>query len=643
MSINVRLRLVAIALAVAGCSSSGNDLSVAPGTGTVYGTVSNSAGALAGVTITVTPVGQVALPTVVTNNAGAYRVTGIDVSLSGSGTVAVSGLPTNCTAPTAASFNGLRASDSINVSVTVTCTTPPTTGTIVGTVTSSLGGGIAGAKVTVTPNGASALSPVITGSNGKYAVSSVPAGKGTVTLSSLQSTCTAPNAVAYTGLVATKTDTVNVAVTCTAPTGSLAVVVSAPAGVTPSVMVTGPSGYSKTLTASQTLSGLVPGNYTVRAATEDMTNAIVGTVDTATVGHATENVTVGATLNDSITYIARPGTGALWVANDANAAFVAYSASQLGTSGAPVPSLSSSAAAPSATANAMAFDPHGNLWEIAQGASQILEYGAGQLTSGTPIAAITINDPNGVSVNGIAFDAQGNLWLANYGPCDIDEIPASQLASASGSVSRTPVLTLNGCGSSATVTGPNGLAFDAQGNLWVADVDSSDVYEYPAGVLTGSGQITSEPVLQTRPGIATQYLAFDGGGNLWISGGNQLVRLTPGQLGNGGSSSPVSATPSRTITVSDGASAGPCTPGVASLEGLAFDDSGDLWVVDNGSAIVAELSAAQIANGGTITATTTIGSTNGSMSAPWSLAFNPRPTGLPAPVSGGPQIARRRK
>jgi sugar lactone lactonase YvrE len=281
---------------------------------------------------------------------------------------------------------------------------------------------------------------------------------------------------------------------------------------------------------------------------------------------------------------------------------------------------------------------------IAANSSQVMEYPAAQLTSNTPAATITINDGNGVQINGIAFDAQGNLWLANYGPCDIDELSASQLASASGSVTRTPVMILNGCASSATVTGPNGLAFDANGNLWVADIDSSDVYEYPANVLTGTGAVTSEPVFQTRPGIPVQYLAFDGGGNLWIGGANQVVRLSGTQLASGGSSSPVSTTPSVSVTVAAGAPSAPCAPVLTpNLEGIAFDDSGDLWAVDNANSAVVEVSAAQLASSGSVNPKTTVAATSGSLSAPWSLAFNPYPTGLPQPVAPGPGLSRRRK
>jgi sugar lactone lactonase YvrE len=628
VSTHVRFYIVAIALAIAGCSST-SDLAVNTGTGTLYGTISNSSGALVGVTVVVTPVGSVALPAVTTNNAGTYRVAGIDVSTSGSGTVAVSGLPSNCTVPTAATYNGLRPNDSVQVSVSVTCTT---SGSIVGTITSSLGGGIAGAHVTVTPSGASALTAVTTGSTGAYVVSAVPAGQGTVAISNLPGTCTTPSAKSYSGLAVGKVDTVNVTVTCTPPTGGLVIVINAPVGATPSVTVNGPNGYTRSLSATQTLTSLQPGSYTVTAATVDAANAIVATVDTATVSVNSENVTGGTTVTDSITYTARVGTGALWIANNQGShAFVDYTAVQLSTSGAPTPTLSSQSAASGANANAMAFDAHGNLWVIANGSNQAVEYSAGQLTSNTPAATITIDDANGVGVNGIAFDAQGNMWLANYEPCEIDELSASQLVSASGSVTRTPAMVLNGCGASVTVTGPSALAFDANGNLWVADIDSSDVYMYAASVLTGTGAVTSEPTFQTRPGIAVQYLAFDGGGNLWISGGNQVVRLSASQLASGGSGSPANATPSTALTVTG-----------ASFEGLAFDDSGDLWAVDNANSAAVELSANQLASSGTVNPTTRIAATSGSLNAPWSLAFDPHPTSLPAPITG-PGLSRRRK
>jgi hypothetical protein len=66
-------------------------------------------------------------------------------------------------------------------------------------------------------------------------------------------------------------------------TGKLTVTVTAPTGITPTVAVTGPNGYSKALTATTTLSGLASGSYRVAAASVTATNPIVGTLYTATV------------------------------------------------------------------------------------------------------------------------------------------------------------------------------------------------------------------------------------------------------------------------------------------------------------------------------------------------------------------------
>ena len=88
-------------------------------------------------------------------------------------------------------------------------------GTVAGTVTSSIGGTITGATVTVTPTNGSALPRVTTNSLGAYSVASVPvgAGTGTVAVTAVPSTCN-PAAGPYTGLTSGGTVAANVTVTC---------------------------------------------------------------------------------------------------------------------------------------------------------------------------------------------------------------------------------------------------------------------------------------------------------------------------------------------------------------------------------------------------------------------------------------------
>lgn len=92
--------------------------------------------------------------------------------------------------------------------VTVTASAP-TTGSIAGTVTSSLGGALS--AVTITASGGLSAT---TAANGAYNVANVPAGSRTVTASGVPASCTAPAAQTVT-VTAGATATANFTVTCT--------------------------------------------------------------------------------------------------------------------------------------------------------------------------------------------------------------------------------------------------------------------------------------------------------------------------------------------------------------------------------------------------------------------------------------------
>jgi glucose/arabinose dehydrogenase len=86
-------------------------------------------------------------------------------------------------------------------------------------------------------------------------------------------------------------------------TGSLTVTVSGlAAGINAAVQVTGPSGYNQQLTATQTLTPLPPGTYTITA------SPVASNLTTHSPTPATQNVTVtaGATATGTVTYAASP-------------------------------------------------------------------------------------------------------------------------------------------------------------------------------------------------------------------------------------------------------------------------------------------------------------------------------------------------
>ncbi|MFL6583624.1 MAG: NHL repeat-containing protein [Chthoniobacterales bacterium] len=105
------------------------------------------------------------------------------------------------------------------------------------------------------------------------------------------------------------------------------------------------------------------------------------------------------------------------------------------------------------------------------------------------------------------------------------------------------------------MSGPFGLAFDRNGNLFVADKDTNAVFKY-----TVSG---SKTLFASGLHIPTA-LAFDAGGNLFVAdfGGNAVVKISPDGVQSTFASS------------------------LSNPSGLAFDAAGNLYESDYGSGTI---------------------------------------------------------
>ncbi len=142
---------------------------------------------------------------------------------------------------------------------------------------------------------------------------------------------------------------------------------------------------------------------------------------------------------------------------------------------------------------------------------------------------------------------------------------------------------------SATLTGlngPNAMAFDSSGNLFVANGNGNTVSKFAPGAATPSAVLTGLSI--------PEALAFDGSGNLYVV-----------NLGNGTVSKfvPGATTPSATLTG---------LTGLNGSIGIAIDASGDLFVAsyDNGT-------ISEFVPGATTPSTTLTG-----LSQPAALAFD---------------------
>jgi ligand-binding sensor domain-containing protein len=369
--------------------------------------------------------------------------------------------------------------------------------------------------------------------------------------------------------------------------------------------VTGPGGYTKTVTATDTLHGLSAGNYIATAAVAVSSDSLVGIRSTGTVTGSPATVVARQTTAVTAAYTVLPGSGMVWLGwtGSVNVA-TGYTSAQLAAGGALTPTDTIGSGGTGFEITSAAFDTAGNLWVTNYAAEEVFEFTAAQLASGvsTPAATITLpGDPWG-----LAFDASGNLWLAVFSG-SVQEFSATQLAGFSGIVSNpTPTVSLS-------VPEAVGVSFDNSGNMWASDY-AGTIYEFtPAAFAVGGSGTPSDSIVSSSL-VQVTDVAFDASGNMWagtLSG--LIVNYTAAQL--------ASATPPTTPnqTISSGST------GYA-YNRLAFDNSGNLWTSTYTSDL-AEYSPAQLAAGGSPTPSRTL--TNTTSGDDLALAFNPHASGLP--------------
>jgi ligand-binding sensor domain-containing protein len=230
--------------------------------------------------------------------------------------------------------------------------------------------------------------------------------------------------------------------------------------------------------------------------------------------------------------------------------------------------------------DALAFDSSGDLWVGNYESDKLVEYPKVQLSTVSPVPAVVISAGAGNSPNepaSLTFDRSGDLWVANQGPGTVTEYSQAQLTKSG---SPAPYKTISYPGLST----PLAVRFDHSGDLWVS-------YPYNVVEFTKAGLAKADPGpnVVLSPGAALSLsgygnnIAFDQQGNLWVANeSGTLVELTEAQLAHSGA-------PSPHVTITDLA--------LSQLSGVALDSSGDLWTSEP-SNVVVEFTKAQLAKSG---------------------------------------------
>jgi sugar lactone lactonase YvrE len=407
-------------------------------------------------------------------------------------------------------------------------------------------------------------------------------------------------------------------------TGSLAVTITAPSSIKPSVIVTGPNNYRQLLRASETLTGLSTGTYVVTASKVATVAPIVSVLYFGMIGGNPANVSANDTATATVAYTPASGSGYLWATTAINSVntLVAFDTAALDVSGTPTPAITIQAINGSLNQPThTAFDTSGTLWVT--NFDTLVGYTSTQIaTSGAPVPTITIG-PADSSLDGpftLAFDATGYLWVVNLIGRNVVAYSPQQLSSSGA---PTPAMTLS---STDTLKNPEGIAFDARGNLWVTsapaitgDSAAASSLQSFTPIQLSKGGAQTPTVTLTGPGLEyASAIAFDVSGNLWLTNDRDTIAMyTAGQLATGGAQTPK-------VIITGAALSGP--------DGLAFDNSGDLWVANGTGSLsesIVEYSASQLATGGTPTPVTTLTTNGTSILGTVGLTFYPHAPGLP--------------
>lgn len=173
----------------------------------------------------------------------------------------------------------------------------------------------------------------------------------------------------------------------------------------------------------------------------------------------------------------------------------------------------------------LAFDAQGDLYVGAGQFGEVVRVRAADLNPAKPGLAQTwaTGTPG---ANGIAFDRQGNLFVSGGASGIVYRVGASGGAAQPAAQIEKFVRTLpDGKTQQAIVA--NGLAFDAQGVMHVADTARGAVWKVTLGA-DGKGAapvlLAQNPMLEGADG-----LAFDKAGRVWVAANelNAIVAVTP--------------------------------------------------------------------------------------------------------------------
>ena len=260
----------------------------------------------------------------------------------------------------------------------------------------------------------------------------------------------------------------------------------------------------------------------------------------------------------------------------------------------------------------LAVDAAGDIFVADNNNNQIREISAAGLVT-TVAGSDSIGAVDGIGTaayffgpTGIAIDAAGNLLVTDAGNNLIRKVtPAGAVSTVAGN--GAPGAT-NGALLLASFNNPTGIALDASGNIYIADMLNSTIREINIGsslVSTLAGGLDTTASINGTGTAASFYfpnsLAVDASGNVYVSENiNNLIRkITPGGV--------------VTTFAGSGAAGQADSTGIKASfngpSGVAVDAAGNVYVADTYNNVIRKITPAGLVS--TIAGNGLAGSTNG--------------------------------
>ena len=230
---------------------------------------------------------------------------------------------------------------------------------------------------------------------------------------------------------------------------------------------------------------------------------------------------------------------------------------------------------------------------------------------------------------GVAVDASGNVYVADYGSNKIRKITPLGVVSTLAGNNKSG--STDGVGTAASFYYPNGVAVDASGNVYVADVGNYKIRKItPAGVVSSlaGGTFGNADGIGTVASFSSPVgLTVDASNNLYVAdqGNNKIRKITPSGV--------VSSLAGSTYSVYGSTDGTGTAASFNSPKGVAVDASGNVYVADYVNNMIRKITPAGVVS--TLAGSTKSGSSDGVGTA----ASFYYPAGVAVDTSGNVYVA----